>query len=177
MRAMKTIGAVVLAVAMGGGAYAGNPAPSKEVKDMGCLVGAWKGTASMTMGADKADGLKVAWTCKQTSSEWGVMCSGEIKGIPGMDTYSETDLFGYEPNTGKYHWYAVTNAGETHDHVANPPKGDTIEFVYDGVQDGKAFKEVIHMTFKGKSSSTMELTSETFVEGKSTSLLSMTARK
>jgi hypothetical protein len=52
-----------------GPAAAGLP---KEVKDMSCLVGSWKGTGSMTMNGQKADGVKITWTCKRTSSEWGV---------------------------------------------------------------------------------------------------------
>jgi hypothetical protein len=64
-----------------------------------------------------------------------------------MAAYEETDLFGYEPNSDAYHWYSVTNAGETHDHVAKPPSGDRIDFAYTGTQEGKPFKETIALDF------------------------------
>ena len=176
MRIMKTFGVTALALAAGT-AQAGNPPPPKEAKDMGCLVGSWKGTGSMTMGKDKVDGIKMSWNCKRASAEWGVVCTGSMAGIPGMDRYEESDLFGYEPNTGKYHWYAVTNAGETHDHVSSPSNGPTLEFVHNGVQEGKPFKEVVQLTFKGPKDSTLDLRAETFLDGKSTSVLTGTAHK
>jgi hypothetical protein len=165
MRIIKTFGAVALALATVGTARAGNPPPPKEAKDMSCLVGSWKGTGSMTMGKDKVDGVKLSWTCKPTSGQWGVSCNAVFTGIPGMDKYEETDLFGYEPGTGKYHWFSVTNAGETH------------EFVHNGVQEGKPFKEVVQLTFKGKNDSTIDVRSESFVDGKSTSVLTGSAHK
>jgi len=179
MRSKMTFGAVALALATVGTAQAGsgNPAPPKEVQTMSCLVGSWKGTGSMTMGKDKVDGLKLSWNCKRTSAEWGVACNAVFTGVPGIDKYEETDLFGYEPGTGKYHWYAVTNAGETHDHVAAAANSATIEFVHTGIQEGKPLKEVVQLTFKGKNESTVDVRSETFIDGKSTALLTGTAHK
>ena len=177
MRMTKTLGTAALALTITGSARAGNPPPPKEVQMMSCLIGSWKGTGSMTMGKDKVDGVKMSWTCKSTAAAWGISCGAALTGIPGMEKYEETDLFGYEPGTGKYHWFSVTNAGETHDHVASPPAGETLEFVHNGVQEGKPFKEVVQLTFKGKNESTFDLRSETFVDGKSTSVLTGSARK
>jgi hypothetical protein len=177
MQMIKTFGAVALALAAVGTARAGNPPPPKETQGMSCLVGTWKGMGSMTMGKDKVDGVKLTWTCRPTSGQWGVACNAAFVGIPGMDKYEETDLFGYDPGSSKYHWFAVTNAGDTHDHVAGPAKGDTLEFVYNGVQEGKPFKEVIQMTFKGKNESMLDFRSESFLDGKSTSVLTGSAHK
>jgi hypothetical protein len=177
MRSIKSLGAVALALAAAGTARAGNPPPPKEAKDIACLVGSWKGTASMTMGKDKVDGVKLSWTCKPTSGQWGVACNASFVGMPGIDKYEETDLFGYDPGAGKYHWFAVTNGGETHDHVGTQGKGDTIEFVYNGAQEGKPFKEVIQMSFKGKNESMLDFRSEGFLDGKSTFVLTGSANK
>ena len=65
-----------------------------------------------------------------------MLCSLEMTGAPGMGTYAETDLFGYEPNSDTFHWYSVTNAGETHDHVAKAGDGSKIQWVYTGSQEG-----------------------------------------
>jgi hypothetical protein len=122
-------------------AAAADPLP-KQVADMECLVGNWKGTGTMAMGKDKAK-IDVAWSCKRTSGQFGVLCTARFTGIPGVPSYEETDLFGYEPNSNTYHWYAVTNAGETHDHVSKPGDSPKLEFVYTGTQEGKPFKETI----------------------------------
>jgi hypothetical protein len=103
------------------------------------LVGTWKGSGSLTAGKDHLP-LTFGWQCKQISAAAGVLCTLEIKGMPAP--YAETDLFGYEPNTDTLHWFSVTNAGETHDHVAKAADGK-LQFVFKGTQDGKPLVETI----------------------------------
>src|SRR5581483_1409246 len=122
------------------------------VTDMDCLLGNWKGGGSVTAGKDKAT-ISATWSCKRTSSQFGVSCTFHVTGIPGVPLYDETDLMGYEPNTNLYHWYSVTNAGETHDHVAKVPSGNAIQFVFNGTQEGKPMKEVIELVFSNDSKS------------------------
>ena len=88
--------------------------------------------------------------------------------MPGMDSYEATDMFGFDAGAGKYHWFAVTNAGETHDHVADVPTGNVIDWVYTGVQEGKPLKETIKMTFSDDAT-TLDFAAETFLDGTSTS--------
>jgi hypothetical protein len=172
---MKTLGklCVVLALAAPVAAFA-EPLP-KPVADMDCLVGRWKGSGSMAMGKDTAK-VQATWDCSRTSAQFGVMCRFHVTGIPGVPSYEETDLMGYEPNTDKYHWYSVTNAGETHDHVASVPKGDAIQFVFEGTQDGKPLKEVIDLKFSNNSKVVTGV-AETFVAGASVSVLSLELHK
>jgi hypothetical protein len=153
---------------------AADPLP-KQVVDMDCMVGAWKGSGTLAMGKDKSS-IVANWNCKRTSAQYGVLCTFQVTGIPGVPSYEETDLMGYEPNSNTYHWYSVTNAGETHDHVAKPSASNTIEFVYNGTQEGKAFKEVIKLTF---SSDSKNITGncETFVAGTSTSVMALSLKK
>jgi hypothetical protein len=147
----------------------------KPIQDMECLVGVWKASGTFTMGKDT---FKVAatWDCKRTSAKHGVLCNLKLTGVPGLPVYSETDLFGYEPNSNTYHWFSVTNAGETHDHVAPMTAGNAIQFVYTGTQEGKPFKEQIDMVF-AKDSKSFTLRAETFVAGSSTSLFDLKAKK
>jgi hypothetical protein len=147
----------------------------KPVTDMECLVGTWKGAGTIAMGADKAK-VTVTWDCKRTSAKWGVACKAVFAGVPGMAAYEETDLFGYEAGTSTYHWFSVTNAGETHDHVAKAPAGNKVQFVHTGTQEGKAFKEVIDLEF-GKDMKTLSVRAETFVANASTSVLDIKAKK
>lgn len=146
----------------------------KEVAGMDCLVGTWKATGSVTMGKDKAK-IDATWTCKRTSAKFGVACSLVLTGVPGLPKYEETDLFGYEPNSKTYHWFSVTNAGETHDHVAPFTEGNKIQFVYTGTQEGKPLKEVID--FEIPNEKTLNMRSETFVAGVSTSVMEAKAKK
>lgn len=113
------------------------------------LVGTWRGTGTYSAGKDKAS-LTFEWACKKVSAGTGVACTLELKGIPGMaGAYSETDLFGYEPNTDTLHWYAVTNAGETHDHVAKASDAKLV-FVFKGTQDGKPLVETVELGLGAK---------------------------
>jgi hypothetical protein len=160
---MKTALAAVLALAA---SAAADPLP-KQVQNMERLVGTWKGTGSLAMGKDKAK-LGFTFACKRTSAKFGVLCSLEITGVPSMAGYAETDLFGYEPNSDTYHWYSVTSAGETHDHVAKASDGSKIQYVYTGTQEGKPLKEVIDMEL-GKD--TISVRSETFIAGASVAVL------
>jgi hypothetical protein len=157
----------VLTAAAGGIARA--DAPPKEVQDMSCLIGTWKVKGTMAMGPQKAS-IAGSWKCGWLPSKWGVQCDFEISGVPGMPAYQERDLMGFEPNTHKYHWYAVTNAGETHDHVGDVPTGNDARFVYEGTQGGKPMREVIdfHFAADGKS---LHVKSETFVGGASVAVL------
>ncbi len=175
MKSLTKITTLALALAVPTLALAAEPLPPR-VADMECLVGAWRGTASMTIGKDVANNVAVSWDCKRTSAKFGVSCVGRFTGVPGIGVYEETDLMGYEPNSNTYHWYSVTNGGETHDHVAQVPTGETLRFVYTGTQEGKPFKEVIDLTF-GKDNKTLKGRSETFVAGASTSVMELSAHK
>jgi hypothetical protein len=145
------------------------------VAGMDCLVGTWHGAGSLTIGKDKAK-IDAAWTCKRTPGDFGVICNLHVTGMPGGGTYEETDLMGYEPNTNTFHWFAVTNAGETHDHVAKANDGNKQQFVYTGTQDAKPFREVIDMEFS-KDSKSIVGKAETFVGGQSTSVLALELHK
>jgi hypothetical protein len=147
----------------------------KPVADMECLVGQWKGNGTMAMGKDTAK-IDASWSCKRTSQQFGVLCSFHVTGIPGVAAYDETDLMGYEPNSNTYHWYSVTNAGETHDHVATPPNGSMLRFEFNGSQEGKPLKEVIELDFN-KDHKHMSGSAETFLAGTSISVMKLEMKK
>lgn len=150
-------------------ARAGEELPS-QVHDLQRLVGDWKGGGSMTL-PDGSAKVHATWSCKRTSAKYGVLCSFRVTGIPGVPVYEETDLLGYEPHTDTYHWYAVTNAGETHDHVAAHKPS---EFVFEGTQAGKPLKEIIQLSFAADK---VNGRAETFIGGASASVLTLELRK
>ena len=147
----------------------------KQINELECLVGNWKATGTAVVGKDKAN-LEATWQCRRTSAKYGVLCNLRLTGMPGLPVYEETDLFGYEPNSDTYHWYSVTNAGETHDHVTKATAGNKVRFVYSGTQEGKPFQEVINMEF-GKDAKSFSLRAETLLAGASTSVIDLVARK
>jgi hypothetical protein len=153
---------------------AAEPLP-KPVAELERLVGSWKGGGTMSMGKDTSK-IDATWTCRRTSAQFGLLCTFQVTGIPGVPSYDETDLIGYEPGSDTYHWYSVTNAGETHDHVAPLPKGDAYEFVFTGKQGGQPFKEVIGLSFAG-AGKTLSGRAETFLAGASTSVLELVLHK
>jgi len=175
---MKTLTTLLTTLALATPALALADTGPDPVARMECMVGNWKGTGTITLGTDTAK-IEGTWNCKRTSGKHGVLCILKITGIPGLPVYEETDLFGYEPNSATYHWASVTNAGETHDHVAKVPDGSKLQFVYTGTQEGKPLKEVIDMEFSGakKTADTIVLRGETFVGGASTSVIAVKLRK
>lgn len=155
----------------------------KPVADMDCLVGSWKGTGTLKAGPDaaasdpaKAAKLDASWTCQRTSARFGVLCTFHVTGIPGVPSYDETDLLGYDAAAAAYHWYSVTNAGETHDHVAPATGGNSLRFVFRGSQEGKPLEEVITLAFRDGSRH-VDGKAETFVGGALTSVLSVSLAK
>jgi hypothetical protein len=155
--------------------------PPKEIQNMDCLIGSWKGGGSIVIGKDKAK-LDASWSCKKTGADFGVLCNLRVTGIPGIAVYEETDLFGYEPHSKTYHWFAVTNAGETHDHVAPFTDKNKIRFTYAGTQEGKPFKEVVDWEFSGAAKpgdkpTQVSVRGETFASNASTSVIELKLKK
>jgi hypothetical protein len=118
----------------------------KEVQQMYCLVGEWRGDFKFQAGGDVAD-LKLQLSCSPTANGYGIACKARFTGFPGAGPQEETDLFGFDPGARKYHWFSVTSMGEAHDHVAEIPTSDTLRWVYSGLQEGKPMVEAIQMTF------------------------------
>jgi len=146
----------------------------KQVADLERLVGTWKGSGTLAMGKDKAK-VDVTISCKRTSAQFGILCNTKFTGIPGVPSYDETDLFGYEPNSNTYHWFSVTNGAETHDHIATTI-ADKVQFVYTGTQEGKPMKEAIDIDF-GKDGKAMAFHVDTTVGGAIVASMDVKTRK
>jgi hypothetical protein len=123
-------------------------APPETARALHRLVGDWKVKGTFTMGGETA-AVGGSIKCKKTSSQFGVLCATRFTGIPGAETYEETDLFGYDPGDGLVHWFSVTSGGETHDHKGGI-QGDTWTFQHAGPASGAIFTERITLVFDGK---------------------------
>jgi hypothetical protein len=170
--------AAVASLTLSGSVWANgsaDPKLPKEVQNMYCLVGSWQGNLTLGMGAEKAK-LSASIDCSPTSNGFAIQCKARMTGLPGGAVAEETDLFGWDPGANKYHWFSVTNMGETHDHVADVSAGDTVKWLYKGTMEGKPFEEALSMKF-GKNSTSMVLRSTSKSAGKVVSTLDGTLHK
>lgn len=174
---MTTITLATILAAAAAMAPVKQPKLPKPQADMECLVGRWKGTGTLVMGDQQAK-LDLSLDCKRTPGGFGIACTSRILGIPGMASYEETDLFGYDAGKNKYHWFSVTSGGETHDHVADVPAAGSpkITWVYDGIMEAKPMRETNTFTFTpdGKG---FALTSEQVVDGHVVATITGTVKK
>jgi len=112
------------------------------------LVGHWHGSGQLSEPGQTPVKLTLKLSCQKVSSGWSVRCAMQARNKQMLMT--ESDLMGVDPVTGQAHWYAVTNQGETHDHLATWLNAHTMKAHYDWTQDGKHMHEDITFNLKGK---------------------------
>lgn len=114
---------------------------SPEMHKLGRIVGHWRGTAELAEAGKPVVKLQMRINCKRVSDNSGIMCQG--KASNKQMQMAETDLFGYNTVDGHYHWFAVTNGGNVHDHVGDFTNDQTFHAYLDWRQDKMAMKENI----------------------------------
>ena len=114
------------------------------------LLGTWKGQGQFAEAGQAPTPLKLALSCSKVASGWAVSC--DMTASNDSMTISESDLMGVDPVTGTAHWYAVTNQGETHDHVAVWSGDKSMKAHYAWTQDGRKMEEHIAFVFPGRNS-------------------------
>jgi len=126
------------------------------------LVGAWKGMGQMSESGQPPEELSLLLTCRKVSAGWAVACELDAKNDKMHIT--ESDLFGVDPATGQGHWYAVTNLGETHDHLATWTDAHNMKGALAWTEGSKRMAE--NIAFKLSGERNMEFRSVTTVDGK-----------
>jgi hypothetical protein len=111
------------------------------------FVGHWKGLGQISEPGHAPTALTLAFSCSKASAGWAVRCEMMARNDKLMIT--ESDLMGVDPATGTGHWYAVTNQGETHDHVAEWSGAKAMKARHTWTQDGKNMEEDIAFAFTG----------------------------
>jgi hypothetical protein len=148
-------------------------APPAQAKELARFVGTWNGKGKLTMDGKTAD-VTFTWKCQQGAGGFGVRCDLQMKGIPGMATYDEMDIMGYDPGDGLVHWYSVTSAGETHDHKGSFD-GNSFQATFSGPNGGNLYSEC--NTFKFESDRKFRITSAVFVGQKAGPYFDLTATR
>lgn len=110
------------------------------------LTGVWKGEGSVSENGQQIH-FDLRLRCHKASAGWAVLCTMDGRDRTGKQVLAETDLFGVDPVTGKGHWYAVTNSGETHDHRVRWSDPKTLRAHLAWQQEGKRMEEKIVLSF------------------------------
>jgi len=126
------------------------------------LVGKWHGGGEMAQPGQAPIKLSLNLDCSKVSSGWGIRCSMHAKNKEM--SMSESDLMGVDPVTGQAHWYAVSDQGETHDHLARWVDPRTMLAHYSWIQGGKSMRETI--SFKLETKRKLSFRSSVSMDGK-----------
>lgn len=161
--------AIVLLIAAGAapltGAVAGTASKVPAASRFYPFVGHWKGRGQLNESGQPPTPLRLRLSCHKASSGWAVRCDMVAKN--GKLKMTESDLMGVDPVTGTGHWYAVTNQGETHDHITEWRDARTMQAHHSWTQDGKMMMENISVSFSTRKS--MKFRSVVTAGGKTTS--------
>ncbi len=112
------------------------------------MIGKWTGEGTLNTGNQPVK-LALTYRCDSAAAGWGIACELIAKG-EGMEM-RENDLMGFDPVTGKGHWFAVTNMGETHNHVVSWIDDTRFKAHYAWEQDGARMEENIAVSVNGRS--------------------------
>jgi hypothetical protein len=155
-------------------AYADEPAaapagPPPGALQLHALVGHWTGLGEMKEPGKADQAVTVVMNCVETAGGWGIRCDDSMIG-KDMD-YLESDLMGYDSAGTNVHWYAVTNAGEVHDQVAQWKDDKTLLASYATKAGSKSISETISLQLT--TATTMEAISTVTVDGRESQSLTM----
>jgi hypothetical protein len=112
------------------------------------FVGTWHGNGQLSQAGQAPAALALRLSCAKAASGWAVRCAMTAKNK--QTSISESDLMGVDPVTGQGHWYAVTNEGDTHDHLTHWVDAHTMQARYAWTQNGTKMEEHITVVFKGR---------------------------
>jgi len=144
-----------------------------EAKKLGIFVGEWNIEGYFTF-QGKSLKVKGVWMLSWAAAKWGVLNVGEME-IEGLGVYEEVDILGFDASEKLYHLFSVTNTAATHDHKGNWLDDKTMRFFYQGLQEGKPYKETIDITSVSTTELTITETDE--LDGQTVSTMDITLRK
>lgn len=87
----------------------------------------------------------------------------------------EGDLIGFDKETGTFHIYSITNSAAVHDHVGGWTDERTLEVAYEGLQDGKPYRETAIVRVMPDDA--LHLESVDYIDGELASITAVTLRK
>jgi hypothetical protein len=114
------------------------PIPA-EIKKLHVFLGDWNVEGIIKTGGNMMK-LEGKWSFSIAAGGWGLKSANKFE-VEELGTYELDNLFGFDKETRKLHIYSITNMAETHDHTAAWSDENTLKGEYDGLKDGKKFRE------------------------------------
>ena len=105
------------------------------------LRGHWEGKIDLNLGGAQFN-VTYLLDFEKTSDNNGVVMY-EKTTVPGVGTLNGTNLIGFDPFDGKYHWFSVDNFGTTHDHTGVFTDATHFYMEHNSVREGQNFQEKI----------------------------------
>jgi hypothetical protein len=133
--------------------------PPPEIQKFYSFEGTWTGTYDAVMEGQKMT-ANASYKWSKIIDGWGMFIDEKIE-IPGMPVYLGHNILGYDMGEKKYHLYTISNYAQVHDHVGVWKDDKTMYMEYNGIADGKPFKEKIYMTLNSPDECTFEVTEYT----------------
>ena len=145
------------------------PVP-EQAQQLARFLGVWAVDGSLTVEGNPLT-MTGEWSFTPAAAGWGVKASLHAE-IEALGAYEEDDLVGFDVETGTFHIYSLTNSAAVHDHVASWTSENILSFDYEGLQGGKAYREVGRMEFL--SEHRMQAESTDYVDGEVASAMHVT---
>ena len=111
------------------------------------LKGHWEGKVDLTLGEAEFQ-VTYLLDFSKTSDNNG-MYMNERCTIPGVGTLIGSNLIGYDPYEGKYHWFSVDNFGTTHDHIGSFSEEGHFYMEHQSLRGEEVFLERIWIDWLG----------------------------
>jgi hypothetical protein len=133
--------------------------PPQEIQKFYGFTGKWTGTYDAVMEGQKMT-ANASYTWSKIVDGWGMFIDEKIE-MPGMPVYLGHNILGYDIGEKKYHLYTISNYAQVHDHIGNWKDDKTMYLEYNGIVDGKPYKEELYMTLNSPNECTFDLTEYT----------------
>lgn len=133
--------------------------PPPEIQKFYSFVGKWTGAYDAVTEGQKMK-ANASYTWSKIVDGWGMLIDEKIE-MPGMPVYLGHNILGYDIGEKKYHLYTISNYAQVHDHVGSWKDDKTMYLEYNGIVDGKPYKEELYMTIDSPNECTFKLTEYT----------------
>lgn len=121
------------------------PLPN-EAKRLQLFIGDWKVEGTLAFEGEPHK-VKGSWKFESGAAGWGVQARMKMK-VEGMGDYEEIDMAGFDQSDGLVHIFSITNTAATHDHKGKWADDNTLTVVYEGLQEGKKYREDVTIKFR-----------------------------
>jgi hypothetical protein len=129
------------------------PVP-EEAKRLRVFLGGWKVPGTLTF-MDKLFKVEGSAEFSLAAAGWGLLTRLELK-VEDLGLYEEVDILGFDRNEKTYHFFAPTNTSAAYDHKGKWLSDNKLSFTYEGLRDGKKYKEELEIKIRTQNEFTID---------------------